>query len=93
MVGAAAGLSGRPSLARTAKLGAAGAIGLSGVALVHDLGMPGRFVNMLQVFKPTSPMNVGSWLLAGYAPAAAVSAFTAATGALPFLGRAHRPRR
>lgn len=88
VVGAAAELTGRSSLARTAKLGAAGAIGLSGVALVHDLGKPGRFINMLRVFKPTSPMNVGSWLLTAYAPAAATSAFAAITGAVPLLGRA-----
>jgi hypothetical protein len=29
-----------------------------------DIGWPDRFLNMLQVFKPTSPMSVGSWLLA-----------------------------
>ena len=31
--------------------------------LVADLGRPSRFVNMLRVFKPTSPMSVGSWIL------------------------------
>ncbi|MFJ4468019.1 NrfD/PsrC family molybdoenzyme membrane anchor subunit [Streptomyces sp. NPDC089424] len=61
-------VTGRPGLARAAKLGASGAISLSLVALVHDLGRPARFLNMLRVFKPTSPMNLGSWLLAGYAP-------------------------
>ncbi|MFF8595069.1 NrfD/PsrC family molybdoenzyme membrane anchor subunit [Streptomyces sp. NPDC015220] len=60
--------TGRPGLARVTKLGAAGAITMSLAALVHDLGRPARFVNMLRVFKPTSPMSVGSWLLAGYAP-------------------------
>ncbi|MGI5142194.1 NrfD/PsrC family molybdoenzyme membrane anchor subunit [Streptomyces sp. CA-106110] len=68
--------TGRPALARTAKLGAAGAISLSLAALVHDLGRPARFVNMLRVFKPTSPMSVGSWLLAGYAPLAMTAAAT-----------------
>ena len=29
-----------------------------------DLGRPERFLNMLRVVKPTSPMSVGSWLLA-----------------------------
>src|ERR1700722_3511057 len=37
---AAAEVSGRPALARPLKLGAAGAISLSLVALVHDLGRP-----------------------------------------------------
>ena len=32
--------------------------------LISDLGTPGRFLNMLRVFKVTSPMSVGSWILA-----------------------------
>ena len=52
----------------------AGAIGLSAVALVHDLGRPARFLNMLRVFKPTSPMSVGTWILSGYGPAAGAAA-------------------
>jgi formate-dependent nitrite reductase membrane component NrfD len=42
----------------------------SPVLLIADLGRPARFVNMLRVFKPTSPMNMGSWLLAAFGPAA-----------------------
>ena len=79
---------GRPVLARTAKVGAAGAISFGAVALVKDLGRPDRFYNMLRVFKPTSPMSVGSWLLAGYGPAAFVSAGSAVTGVMPSLGTA-----
>jgi hypothetical protein len=45
-------------------------------------------MNMLRVFKPTSPMSVGSWLLAGYGPAAGVAAASAVTGKLPWAGRA-----
>ena len=67
---AAAELTGRRALARPLKYGAAGAISLSLVALVHDLGRPSRFYNMLRVFKPTSPMSVGSWILSVYGPAA-----------------------
>ncbi|MET8569462.1 NrfD/PsrC family molybdoenzyme membrane anchor subunit [Streptomyces sp. NPDC004783] len=92
-------VTGRTALARTAKLGAAGGVSLSLAALVHDLGRPARFLNMLRVFKPTSPMNTGSWLLAGYAPltvAAAAAdltgrwrpAGTAATAAAAVLGPA-----
>lgn len=33
--------------------------------LTWDLGRRLRFVNMLRVFRPTSPMSVGSWSLAG----------------------------
>jgi formate-dependent nitrite reductase membrane component NrfD len=75
-----------PALARTAKVGAAVAIGGSLTALVHDLGRPRRFLNMLRVFKPTSPMNLGSWLLAGYTPAATVAAASALTGRAARLG-------
>jgi formate-dependent nitrite reductase membrane component NrfD len=34
--------------------------------LIHDLGDPRRFHYMLRVFKPKSPMSVGSWVLSGY---------------------------
>ena len=57
-------LSGYRELARVAKAGALGAISLSAMALVHDLGRPARFTHMLRVFKPSSPMSVGSWPLA-----------------------------
>jgi hypothetical protein len=49
--------------------------------LVHDLGRPARFLNMLRVFRPTSPMNVGAWVLA------ASSAMTSASVAGMLLGR------
>ena len=39
--------------------------GLSAFCLVYDLGRPERFLNMLRVFRPTSPMNVGAWILSG----------------------------
>src|SRR5437764_4954471 len=83
-----ADVTGRPGLARVAKVGAASAIVSGAAGLVHDLGRPSRFINMLRVFKPTSPMNVGSWLLAAYGPAAAVSAGSAVTGMLPGVGTA-----
>jgi formate-dependent nitrite reductase membrane component NrfD len=74
VLAAGAQLSGRTALARPLKLGAAGAIHLSLAALIHDLGRPARFLNMLRVFKPTSPMSVGVWILFGYAPAATLAA-------------------
>ncbi len=74
--------------AQVSKVAAVGAIGLSGVALVVDLGRPERFVNMLRVFKPSSPMSVGSWLLSGFGGAAAASAACAVTGRLPKAGAA-----
>ena len=81
-------LSGYRELARVAKVGALGAISLSAVALVHDLGRPERFANMLRVFKPSSPMSVGSWLLAGYGPVAGAAAVSELTGILPQAGTA-----
>jgi formate-dependent nitrite reductase membrane component NrfD len=87
VLAASAQLTGRPLLARVSKTAAVGAIGLSAVALVQDLGRPARFYNMLRVFKPTSPMSVGSWLLTGYGPAAGVAAASALTGWLPRIGR------
>ncbi|MGE5286891.1 MAG: NrfD/PsrC family molybdoenzyme membrane anchor subunit [Micromonosporaceae bacterium] len=84
----AAQIRGCPDLARSSKAGAAGAIGLSAAALMHDLGRPSRFTNMLRVFKPTSPMNVGSWLLAAYGPAAGAAALSAVTGRLRRAGLA-----
>lgn len=38
--------------------------------LIHDLGRPSRFLFMLRVFRPTSPMNMGSWILSAAAPSA-----------------------
>ena len=88
VLAAGAQLSGYRELARVAKVGALGAISLSAVALVHDLGRPGRFANMLRVFKPSSPMSVGSWLLAGYGPVAGAAAVSEVTGILPKAGTA-----
>jgi hypothetical protein len=88
LLGAGAQLTGRPELARAAKAGSFGAAGLSMAALVHDLGRPARFLNMLRVFKVTSPMSVGSWLLAGYIPAAGAAALTSLSGRLPRIGAA-----
>ena len=86
VLGACASATGRPALAKASKVGAFASISLGMVGLVHDLGRPSRFVNMLRVFKPTSPMSVGSWALAGYGPAAGAAAFSAVTGRLKGLG-------
>jgi formate-dependent nitrite reductase membrane component NrfD len=85
---AGAQMTGRPLLARRLKVGAGGAISLSLVALVHDLGRPSRFLNMLRVFKPTSPMSVGVWVISAYAPAAGAAALGEYLPRLRLLGRA-----
>jgi formate-dependent nitrite reductase membrane component NrfD len=87
VVAAGAQLTGRSSLARTSKAGAAAAIGASLVALVHDLGRPERFLNMLRVVKVTSPMSIGTWIVSAYAPMALVAAGSELLGRLPAVGR------
>jgi len=37
------------------------------VSLVFDLGDPLRFHHMLRVWKPSSPMSLGTWVLSAYA--------------------------
>jgi formate-dependent nitrite reductase membrane component NrfD len=86
VLAAGAYLTGHQELARAAKFGAAGAISLSMGALVHDLGRPARFINMLRVLKVTSPMSVGTWILSAYTPAALAAAACAATRKLPRAG-------
>ena len=80
--------TGRNELARASKVCAVGAIGVSGAALVADLGRPERFLNMLRVVKVTSPMSVGSWLLSAFGGAATVAAASAVTGRAPRIGAA-----
>ncbi len=76
LLAAGAELTGRPSLRRTGRVGAVVAVTGSLIALVHDLGRPARFVNMLRVAKRTSPMSVGTWILALYGPFAGLAAAT-----------------
>lgn len=66
----AARLSGDEVLADRARWIAAAGTAVSPPLLIADLGRPSRFYNMLRVFKPTSVMSVGSWLLAGYSTVA-----------------------
>ena len=87
VLAAGAQLTDRPGLARGAKTGALVAISGSLVALVHDLGRPARFLNMLRTVKPTSPMSIGTWLLMAYGPAAGAAAVSEWTGILPRAGR------
>ena len=54
-------------------IAAAGSI-LSPALLVSDLGRPERFLAMLRVFKPQSPMSVGVWTLVGFSTAATAAA-------------------
>ncbi len=42
--------------------------------LIKDLGRPARFLNMLRVFKPASPMSMGVWGLIGFSACAGLAA-------------------
>ena len=88
VLAAGAEVSGFGELARVAKVAAVSAIGLGAAALVHELGRPERFANMLRVFKPSSPLNVGAWLLIAYGPVSGAAAVSDLTGILPVAGRA-----
>src|SRR5205823_3111705 len=56
-------LFGNEKLSRTALYVGAAADVVSPALLIADLGRPERFHHMLRVFKVTSPMNVGAWIL------------------------------
>jgi hypothetical protein len=84
-LGFGAGLSGNDALARRAWIAAFAGVAASPALLVSDLGRPERFLNMLRVFKTTSPMSIGSWVLL------ANSAATSAAAAHETLGWFPRP--
>ncbi|WP_067176644.1 NrfD/PsrC family molybdoenzyme membrane anchor subunit [Microtetraspora niveoalba] len=80
--------TGRPRLARTARITAAAGAAAGSVFLIAELGRPARFLNMLRVFKPSSPMSVGSWILAAQGGLSAAAAASDVTGILPAVGDA-----
>lgn len=71
---ALAGAGGRPGLRRTGRFAAVGGALGGTVFLVHDLHRPRRFLHMLRVFKPTSPLSVGTWILSPFAAFATLAA-------------------
>jgi hypothetical protein len=83
LLAAGADLTGRPGLRRAGRLTALGALGASTYFLINDLGRPARFHHMLRVAKPTSPMSVGTWILAAFAPAAGLAAVSEVADRLP----------
>ena len=42
--------------------------------LIRDLHTPSRWYNMLRIFRPTSPMSIGSWTIAGFGTLSGVAA-------------------
>jgi formate-dependent nitrite reductase membrane component NrfD len=88
LLAAGADLTDRPVTRRVSRLAALAGITGSLYALVHDLGRPSRFLNMLRVAKVTSPMSVGTWVLSAYGPFAGLAAMAEF---VPFLKRFGRP--
>jgi hypothetical protein len=86
-----AGRAGNDILARRAWLAAMAGVGASPLLLISDLGYPSRFLNMLRMFKVTSPMSVGSWVLVGAGATTSVAAAHAWTGLLPRTARVAGP--
>jgi formate-dependent nitrite reductase membrane component NrfD len=91
MAGASAGLAFAARLTRNKRLARAATrnafigIAVSPPLLISDLGRPERFLHMLRVFKVTSPMSLGSWILA------AEGGLVTVTAAHEFLGWFPRP--
>ncbi|NUL46820.1 polysulfide reductase NrfD [Cellulosimicrobium funkei] len=67
-------LTGRDLLRRNARISALAAAGVGAVALIADLGRPERFLNMMRTVKLSSPMSLGSWVLAGFSTGAGLAA-------------------
>ncbi len=97
LAGASAGLAylaevrGNEELGRRAWAVSMLGISVSPMLLVADLGRPARFLNMLRMFKVTSPMSVGSWILSGSGASTALAAAHAWSGLFPGLARVARP--
>ncbi len=76
VIGAIAHWTGRDKkLARDCRLIAAGGAIVSSGLLISDLGRPARFLAMLRVFKPQSPMSMGAWTLAAFGSFSGAAAF------------------
>jgi formate-dependent nitrite reductase membrane component NrfD len=86
-LGLLAGLRDNQVLARRAWAAALAGVSLSPALLTSDLGKPARFINMLRLFKVTSPMSVGSWILTFSGGATTLAAAHSWLGLFPRLGR------
>ena len=91
IIASAADLVGDPALAPIVRNGryiALGATVLGGPLLIIDLQTPQRWYNMLRIFRKTSPMSIGTWVLMSF------GSLSAALAAAQFAaGRGHSPSR
>jgi formate-dependent nitrite reductase membrane component NrfD len=81
-------IRGNETLARRSLYVGAAADVVSPVLLISDLGRPERFLNMFRVFKVTSPMSVGSWVLGVSGTASNTAAVLEFIGRLPRVKKA-----
>lgn len=78
-----ADLMGRPDLRGLVRQGrslAAWIPVLGAGLLIADLHTPQRFYNMLRIFRKTSPMSIGSYVLMSFSASSMLTAFAASTG-------------
>jgi Polysulphide reductase, NrfD len=88
LLGAGAAAAGRPALARAARLTAAGGAYAGAAFLTAELGRPERFLHMLRVAKPTSPMSMGTWILSAHSGLISAAVASDLSGVLPRVGAA-----
>ena len=86
----AAELAGHARLARRSWSVAMLASLASPALLITDLGRPERFLNMLRVFKVTSPMSVGSWVVALSGATNGIATASRMLGVMPRAGAVAR---
>jgi Polysulphide reductase, NrfD len=72
-VAMACDVAGDPRSAAIARKVSLGAVTAAPLLLIGDLGRPERFLNMLRIVKPRSPMSMGAWCLVGFSGAAAAA--------------------
>lgn len=85
-MGLACDLAGDHESARVARVLALSAVSAAPPLLIADLGRPERFLNMLRIFKPRSPMSMGAWCLVAFSTTAAGAVAADALRA-PRIGR------
>jgi protein NrfD len=64
----------RRSIVRNGRHLAVASAVLGAPLLISDLKTPRRFYNMLRIFRPTSPMSIGSYILTAFGGASALTA-------------------
>lgn len=75
------------ALARTLLFGAAAGSTVSAFCLIADLKRPERFLKMLRVFKPTSPMSVGVYIFSVFSGSVFIATGAELSGIAKPIGR------